>query len=168
VTYLPIMIENETDFDLNDAYTDLINQTVNTCLEYVKCPFETDVSITLVDNTAIREMNKTHRGIDRITDVLSFPLIEFEMPSDFSFITEEDDDYFNLDTGELLLGDIVISIEKAKEQAIEYEHSFERELGFLIVHSMLHLFGYDHMEDYEADLMFSIQESILEKVGLLR
>lgn len=166
--YLSIIIENEMDFELSDIYTDLINKTVTTCLEYLKCPFEAEVSITLVDNTTIKEMNKEHRDIDRITDVLSFPLIDFDMPGDFSFITEEDNDYFNLDTGELLLGDIVISVEKAKDQAIEFGHSFERELGFLIVHSMLHLFGYDHMEDYEADLMFSLQESVLEKVGLVR
>lgn len=165
---LSIIFENETNFQLNNAYTDLIETVIDECLNYVQCPYESEVNITLVDNDSIQEINKAHRDIDKATDVLSFPLIDFNVPGDFSFITEEDDDYFNLDTGELMLGDIVVSIDKAIEQAEVYGHSFERELGFLIVHSMLHLFGYDHMEDNDTDLMFSIQESILEKVGLKR
>lgn len=166
---MSIIITNDTSFELTEKYTELINKTVSECVLNEKCPFEVEVSIILVNNEEIKQMNKEHRDIDTETDVLSFPLLEYDDPSDFSFVDEVDDsEYFNLDTNELMLGDIVISIDKAIEQANEYGHSFERELGFLIVHSMLHLFGYDHMEEYEANQMFKIQENILEKVGLVR
>ena len=94
-------------------------------------------------------MNLEQRGIDRPTDVLSFPMIEYDAPGDFSVIDEETGDAFTPETGELMLGDIVISKEKVLSQAEEYGHSPKREYAFLIAHSMLHLFGYDHMEEEE-------------------
>lgn len=93
----------------------------------------------------IHEMNLEQRGIDRPTDVLSFPMIEYEEPGDFSVIDEESAEAFNPESGELMLGDIVISKEKVLSQAEEYGHLPKREYAFLIAHSMLHLFGYDHM-----------------------
>jgi len=111
-----------------------------------------EVSVSFVDNIEIRNLNKEYRGIDKETDVLSFPLIE-----DIS-----------LQTGYILLGDIVVSLEKAKEQAMEYGHSFEREVAFLVSHSMFHLFGYDHIDEENTKLMREKEETVLEKLGILR
>ena len=102
--------------------------------------------MTLTDNEGIHAINKEYRQIDRPTDVLSFPMLSYETPGDFSFLSDENEDDFNPDTGEVMLGDIIISVDKVKEQALEYGHSEKREFAFLITHSMLHLFGYDHME----------------------
>ncbi len=113
-------------------------------------------------------MNLEQRGIDRPTDVLSFPMIEYDAPGDFSVIDEETGDAFNPETGELMLGDIVISKEKVLSQAEEYGHSPKREYAFLIAHSMLHLFGYDHMEEEERAEMEAHQRAIMEKVGIPR
>ena len=108
------------------------------------------------------------RQIDNPTDVLSFPMCDFETPGDFSLLEETPEEYFNPDTGELMMGDIVISVEKVKEQAEKYGHSETRELAFLVAHSMLHLFGYDHMEEQEAKIMEEKQKEILEQMNILR
>ena len=113
-------------------------------------------------------INKEYRQIDRPTDVLSFPLLSYDKPGDFSFLEDEDEDNFNPDTGEVMLGDIIISVEKVFEQANEYGHSPRREFAFLITHSMLHLFGYDHMEPDEAAVMETKQRAILEGLNILR
>ncbi len=133
----------------------LIRRAVKASLEYEKVTFAPEVSVTFTDNEGIRELNASHRNIDRATDVLSFPLFEKE---DLTEATDGD-----------ALGDIVISLERAREQANEYGHSFEREVAFLTVHSMLHLLGYDH-ETSEADEkeMFFKQEEILKTIGLVR
>lgn len=110
------------------------------------------MNLILTDNDAIQEINRDYRQIDRPTDVLSFPMIDFEKESDFSHVEEAVEDYFNPETGELILGDIIVSVEKVIEQAEKYGHSRERELAFLIAHSMLHLCGYDHMEDAEREV----------------
>lgn len=166
---MSIIIENQTEFELNESNTRLIERTVEACVFHEECPYKVEVSITLVNNEEIKLLNKEYRDIDQETDVLSFPLIDFESPGLFDDLDENElSDLFNLDTNELMLGDIVVSIEKAKAQAQEYGHSMERELGFLIVHSMLHLFGYDHMDDAQEKEMFEIQEFILNKVGLNR
>lgn len=117
-----------------------------------------EVSVTFTDNSGIRQINKEYRGIDRETDVLSFPM------------TDEGEE-FTLDpeTGCYNLGDIVISLEKAVSQSGEYGHSFDREVAFLTVHSMLHLLGYDHEKsEDEEKLMFGKQEIVLEAMGLER
>lgn len=116
-----------------------------------------EVSVTLVDNEGIRELNREHRDIDRETDVLSFPL--------------GDDDGYEVDPDNdaIMLGDIVISLEKAAQQAQEYGHSYRREVAFLITHSLFHLLGYDHVNsDEEEKLMFSKQEKVLDKLGITR
>ncbi len=117
-----------------------------------------EISVTFVDNAGIREINRAYRDIDKETDVLSFPM------------TDEGED-FTLDpeTGCYMLGDIVISLEKALAQADEYGHSFKREVAFLTVHSMLHLLGYDHERSEEEEReMFGKQEIVLEAMGLTR
>ena len=113
-------------------------------------------------------MNREHRGIDRPTDVLSFPNVDYETPADFSGIEDSIEDYFDPESGELCLGDIVISVDKVLEQAKEYGHSPKREYAFLIAHSMLHLLGYDHMEPEEAAVMEHKQEEILNRLGITR
>ena len=112
-------------------------------------------------------MNLEFRGIDRATDVLSFPMTEFPSPADYAY-PDTDDSSFDPETGELMLGNIVISKERAKEQAEEYGHSVEREFAFLIAHSMLHLLGYDHMEDEERLVMEKKQREVLEMLGITR
>lgn len=137
-------------------------------MEHEHFPFEAEISLTLTDNEGIWKVNKEFREIDRPTDVLSFPMLEYDVSGDFSQIENQTEDCFNPDTGEILLGDIIISVDKVREQAEEYGHSMQREFAFLIVHSMLHLFGYDHMEEQEAAVMEGKQREILECLNILR
>lgn len=164
---MDIMIEYETECQLAFDYETVIRDIVSAALEEYDCPYETEVSVTLTDNETIHEVNRTYRGIDRATDVLSFPMLSYDRPGDFQKV-EEDADNFNPDTGCLLLGDIMISVEKVKEQAALYGHSEIRELAFLVAHSMLHLFGFDHMEEEERIDMEKRQELLLQKRGYTR
>lgn len=141
---------------------------IEASLEYESCPYETEVSLLLTTDPEIHVMNREFRQIDAPTDVLSFPLLEYEVPGDFSGFEESAEDAFNPESGELMLGDIVISKDKVLKQAEEYGHSPRREFAFLIAHSMLHLFGYDHMEEEERLVMEKKQREILEQVGILR
>lgn len=130
-----------------------------------------EVSLTFVNNEEIREINKKYRNIDEVTDVLSFPLLEFEdskNDSDEEFSLEGLEEYINPESGNIMMGDIIISIEKAKQQSEEYGHSLEREIGFLVAHSMFHLMGYDHINKEEEKEMFEKQEKVLKLVGLNR
>ncbi len=154
---MTIQIEYETEIALGVEYRELIERVVNAAADYEGCPYE-----------AIREMNRDFRQIDAPTDVLSFPAVAYEEPSGFGLLEEDDAGCFNPDTGELLLGDIVISVERVIAQAEEYGHSRERELGFLTAHSMLHLFGYDHIGEDERAVMERRQEEILDGLGLKR
>jgi len=134
----------------------------------VGCPYEAQVNLLVTDGEAIREMNRQFRGIDAETDVLSFPMQEYPAPGDFSQIREDGSDEFDPDTGELLLGDIVINAERVILQAEEYGHSEKREYAFLIAHSMLHLTGFDHMEDMQREEMEERQRRIMDAVGIPR
>ena len=125
-------------------------------------------ALPISDDEDIRQINKEYREIDRATDVLSFPMADYDSPSDFDRLEDMASDYFNPETGELLLGDIVISVDKVKEQAEKYGHSETRELAFLVAHSMLHLCGYDHMVDEERLVMEKKQEEILKRGGYER
>lgn len=140
---------------------------IEKALEYEGCPFEAEVNLLLTTDEEIHTMNREFRQIDAPTDVLSFPMLEYQNPGDFSCF-EEEEDSFDPESGELLLGDIVISKDKVLRQAEEYGHSPKREFAFLIAHSMLHLFGYDHMEEDERLVMEQKQREILERVGILR
>ncbi len=164
---MTIDISYETEVKLDLPYEDIINKVVIAALDYEKCPYEACVSVVLTDNKDIHEINLQTRSVDAPTDVLSFPMNDYPAPGEFSEI-ENDPDAFEPDTGELLLGDIMISVEKVKEQANAYGHSEERELAFLVAHSMLHLMGYDHMEDDERVEMERRQEEILESIGIKR
>ena len=161
-------LEEEVEVNFRFNYSELAERVVSFCLEYMDFPYEAEVNLTLTDNAGIHIINKEFRQIDRPTDVLSFPMLEFDTPGDFSFLEAEDSNDFNPDTGEALLGDIIISVEKVKEQAESFGHSEEREYAFLITHSMLHLFGYDHMTDEEASIMEEKQKDILHQMNILR
>ena len=142
---MTITIENESSVKLDFDYEELIRTVVIGCMDFEKCPYEAEVNVLLTDNEVIHEINREHRGIDAPTDVLSFPMVDYQKPADFDPLEDASEDYFNFETGELVLGDIVISLEKEMEQAQNYGHSPRRELAFLVAHSMLHLFGYDHI-----------------------
>jgi probable rRNA maturation factor len=160
--------ENESGKDLGLELYELAEEVVAAALDYMNCPYEAQVSLLLTDNEEIHSLNLQHRGIDRPTDVLSFPMIDYETPGDFAFLEDEGSDCFDPDTGELMLGDIVLSADKVLEQAEEYGHSVKREYAFLITHSMLHLMGYDHMTPEEAAQMEELQEEILKQINILR
>lgn len=161
-------LEEKCEIPFDFSYRKLAEQVTSFCLEHEGFPYEAEVNLTLTDNEGIRVLNRECRGIDRPTDVLSFPLLNYERPGDFSFLREESEADFNPDTGEALIGDIVISVEKVREQAAGYGHSERREFAFLIVHSMLHLFGYDHMTEAEAAVMEDKQRELLMLMNITR
>ena len=164
---MSLFVEEEGSVKLPLDCRGLAEEVVESALEYVECPYEAELNLLLTTNDDIREMNKMYRDIDRATDVLSFPMIGFETPGDFAFL-EEAEDCFDPESGELMVGDIVISKEKVLSQAEEYGHSVKREFAFLIAHSMLHLFGYDHIDEDERCIMEDKQREILEKINILR
>ncbi len=147
---------------------DLFDTMAVKSLEYTGCPYECEIDLTLTDDKGIRQINKEFRDIDKATDVLSFPLLEYEKAGDFSFLEEGSPDCFNPESGELMLGSIVISLQKARQQAEEYGHSLKREIAFLIVHSMLHLQGFDHIKDEDRIIMEKAQDDILNEAGIIR
>ncbi len=166
---MTINIEDESKSSLAGVDTEEIaRKVIEAALDFEGCPYEAEVNLLLTDDEGIHEINLQQRGIDRPTDVLSFPMLEYDCPSDFSFVESDTEDYFNPENGELVLGDIVISTDKVIEQAEKYGHSETREYAFLIAHSMLHLFGYDHMVPEEAKIMEAKQAAILEGLGILR
>ena len=161
---MKVSIRNEQDkLKVTKEMRDTVKLAVKTSLDFMELGNKFEISVMFTDDEEIRVLNKLHRNIDRSTDVLSFPMFEYDEKGK---IIEEYSDFNS--SGELLLGDIVISLEHAAAQAEEYGHSFLRELGFLTVHSMLHLFGYDHMTEEDENEMFSVQKKILSEMRLER
>ncbi|MEF9951684.1 MAG: rRNA maturation RNase YbeY [Clostridium sp.] len=162
-----IIFDNRQEVEeYNSEIEDIIQNVINKSLEHEGFNYEYEISVSLVDNTSIREINREHREIDRATDVLSFPMIEYDggyYSEDFKFspfdITPD---------GYIPLGDIVLSLERAREQSIEYGHSYYREVAFLTCHSVLHLLGHDHMEEAERVVMRQKEESILSSLSFNR
>ena len=165
---MTINIICETAPGFSFHYKKLAKDVIVQSLDTEGFPYEAEVNLTLVDDAAIQEINASYRQIDRATDVLSFPLLDYDAPGDFSKVEDLMGDNINPDTGEVMLGDIVISVDHVREQAKEYGHSEKREYAFLIVHSMLHLFGYDHMEPEEAQEMQEHQRKILDYLKITR
>lgn len=166
---MTFFVECETGISLEGIeYKEVLSKTAGETLRRLKCPYDVSLNLTVTDSAAIQEMNRDFRGIDAPTDVLSFPMIDFFKPADFSGISKDDPECFDPDTGELTLGDIVINAERVRQQAEEYGHSHLREFSFLIVHSVLHLLGFDHETDTEESEMFSLQEEILDSLGIKR
>ena len=162
---IPITFEAESPFAFNAEA--LLRQVITAVLDSEDCPYECEIDVLLTDNEAIREINREERGIDAPTDVLSFPLVDFEAPAVFDRL-EDDPTLFHPETGELMLGDMVISVEKAASQAKEYGHSERRELAFLAAHSTFHLLGYDHETEEERLVMEEKQENVLQELGITR
>ena len=127
---------------------------------------DAEISLLITDEEEVHRLNLEYRGIDRTTDVLSFPALEYEVPADFDGAI--DDSCIDPDNGCVMLGDIVINARKVKEQALEYGHSELREFSFLVAHSMLHLCGYDHMTPEEAEEMEDRQERVMQSLGITR
>ncbi|MGL5434136.1 MAG: rRNA maturation RNase YbeY [Lachnospiraceae bacterium] len=165
---MTITIDYEAPQALDIDYQKIIPEIAEACLDYEQCPYEAEINVVLTDNESIREINRDYRQIDAPTDVLSFPAVEYQTEADFSHLEDHAESCFNMETGELMLGDIVISVDKMKEQAENYGHSQERELAFLVAHSVLHLCGYDHMEEDERVIMEQKQRDILSGKGYER
>ena len=161
-------LEEEVEVDFDFDYKMLANKVISYCLESQNLPYEAEINLTLTNNEGIHIINREYRQIDRPTDVLSFPMLSYDEPGDFSFLSDENEGDFNPDTGEAILGDIIISVDKVKEQANEYGHSMSREFAFLITHSMLDLFVYDHIEKEDAVIMEPLQEKILNELEIYR
>lgn len=161
-------VENETDVVFAFDCKELLDRIMEQVMEMENCPYETSVNLLITDNEGIREYNKNYRNIDKETDVLSFPNLFFEKAGDFTFAAGNEADCFDPDSGELLLGDIILSADRIREQAEAYGHSLLREFSFLTAHSMFHLCGYDHMEPAEAAVMEKKQEEVLERLHITR
>lgn len=161
-------VENETEAQFDFNIKEILDAVMAEVLEQENCPYEAQINLLVTDNEGIREYNRQYREIDAATDVLSFPMLSFEKEADFSMVEEQEADCFDPESGELILGDIIISADKVKEQAEKFGHSEKREFAFLVAHSMLHLCGYDHMEQKEAKIMESKQENALAKLGITR
>lgn len=149
---------NQIEKESNEE--EIIQKVVKTVLKLEGIKHDVDIYVTLTNNEEIHQINKEYRDVDRPTDVLSFPMYERE---EIDKLREEKTDEI-----EEILGDIIISIPKIKEQAEEYGHSYERELAYLTTHGMLHLLGYDHMIEEEKSVMRVHEEAVLEKLKISR
>jgi len=165
---MSVIIENENDYSFDFDYEDVIKSVIKEALNYVKCPYDCEVNVLITSPLEVQSINKEYRGIDKTTDVLSFPMLEYNEPANFDVVLGNEEDCVDPDTGELNLGDIVLNYEKIFSQATEYGHSQKRELAFLVAHSMFHLFGYDHETDEERVVMEEKQEEVLAKLGITR
>ncbi len=168
---MTLQFENEVQAEFGFDAEETARQVINAVLDDLNCPYETEVSLLITGEDEIHDINRQFRQIDSATDVLSFPMTAFPVEGDFRFLEEENElteDAFNPETGELVLGDIVLNEIRIRSQASEYGHSLRREYAFLIAHSVLHLCGFDHMEKDEALRMESRQEAVLNKLGITR
>lgn len=165
---MTLAYEDESGKDYPFPAEALAKEVTAYCLDYIQCPYETEISLLLTTDEKIKSINLKYREIEKTTDVLSFPAVEYQKPGDFTDIEEANIGCFNPETGELILGDIVISGDRAVSQAESYGHSLKREFAFLLVHSMLHLMGYDHIEEQDKEIMESKQAEILEQLEITR
>ncbi|AVK49891.1 MULTISPECIES: rRNA maturation RNase YbeY [Clostridium] len=165
-----IYVDNrQNKVEASEKLIERLTEVIEFALKEEEVNMKCEISLLFVDNNEIKEINNETRGINRETDVLSFPMLEYEdkkvfkdMYKDYKF------SQFDFDGDELVLGDIVLSLEKALEQSKEFNHSYEREASYLVVHSVLHLLGYDHMEDDDKIIMRSREEDILNKLNIIR
>ena len=165
-----IYVDNRQEkLEVTEEFVSKLTEVIDFALKEEEVNIKCEVSLLFVDNEEIKEINKETRGIDRETDVLSFPMLDYEDKKVFKEIYK---DYkfsqVDFDGEELVLGDIVLSLEKALEQSKEFNHSYEREASYLVVHSVLHLLGYDHMEYDEKSVMRGREEEILNKLNITR
>ncbi|MDO4477744.1 MAG: rRNA maturation RNase YbeY [Lachnospiraceae bacterium] len=170
-----MIINIQKDYDGEDFstilcfhYKKLAEKVVETVLDLENCPFEAEVDLTLTGDETIREINRENRDMDKVTDVLSFPMFQYPTPADFDAAEADPFGAFDPDNGHLMLGDIIINVRRVLEQAENYGHSRKREYAFLIAHSVLHLIGYDHMTPEEAAVMEAKQEAALKILNITR
>lgn len=161
--------DKQNKIEVNDEFVEKLKHVIEFALKEEEVEVECEVSLVFVDNDEIREINNSTRKIDKETDVLSFPMLEYENKKVFKEIyINYEFSQSDFDGDELVLGDIVLSLEKALEQSKEFNHSYERESSYLVVHSVLHLLGYDHMNDDEKQVMRTREEEILNKLDISR
>ncbi|EES91012.1 rRNA maturation RNase YbeY [Clostridium botulinum] len=165
-----IYIDNRQDkINIDEKILETVKEIINYTLKEEEVKVNTEVSVIFIDNNTIKEINKETRDIDKVTDVLSFPMLDYPQGKVYKDTYKDYEfDASYLDEGELVLGDIVLSLEKAEEQSTEFRHSFLREVCYLTVHSVLHLLGYDHMEDDDKVRMRKREEEILERFSITR
>ncbi|WMJ82306.1 rRNA maturation RNase YbeY [Clostridium sp. MB40-C1] len=161
--------DRQEKIKVTDEVIKTIEDIINYALKEEEVDVPTEISVIFIDNKKIKMINKEQRNIDKVTDVLSFPMLDYpegkvykEVYKEYTFMEED------MDNGELVLGDIVLSLERAEEQSKEYGHSFVREVCYLTIHSVLHLLGYDHMIDEDKVKMRKREEMILEKFNIRR
>ncbi|AYE33357.1 rRNA maturation RNase YbeY [Clostridium septicum] len=159
----------QNKLEVNEEFINRISKVCDFALNEEGVDFEYQISLLFVDNEEIKEINNETRNIDKTTDVLSFPMLDYEKGKVFKdmYIGYDFDETY-MDGEELVLGDIVLSLERALEQSKEFNHSYEREVCYLVIHSILHLLGYDHMEDEEKIVMRKREEEILNKLNITR
>lgn len=161
---MDLEIYDETKNGVPEEHVKLVQKVLDYAGQYIKLKENTEMSVTFVNNDRIQEINKEYRGVDRATDVISFAIEDSATNDDFPIVM---DDELAAEIPENI-GDIFVSVDKVGEQAEYLEHSYERELGFLVVHGFLHLNGYDHMEPEDEKVMFKLQRDILDDYGLTR
>lgn len=158
---LVLIDDRQTELEVDDSLQELIEKAAAAVLAYEECEEDFEISVSLVEDEEMQGLNMQYRGIDSTTDVLSFPIMDFDDGEPIGGVEDFIDE-------ELVLGDIIISTKRAGEQAVEYGHSIERELTFLMVHGMLHLLGEDHDTPDKEAVMFKKQADVLEKLGIQR
>lgn len=165
-----IYVDNRQEkIEADEKLVDLLKNVIEFALKEEEVDVDCEVSLLFVDNDEIREINNETRGIDRTTDVLSFPMLDYEDKKVFKEMYKNYEfSQSDFDGEELVLGDVVLSLERALEQSKEFNHSFEREASYLVVHSILHLLGYDHMEEDDKVIMRKREEEILNKLNITR
>lgn len=165
-----ILIDNrQNKIEITEDINKKIKKVIEYALKEEKVNIDYEISVIYIDNKQIKDLNRKYRNIDRETDVLSFPMLQYPEKRVFKEVYDNfkfDDSYFDKD--KLVLGDIALSLEKALEQSEEFGHSFLREVCYLTIHSVLHLLGYDHMEEDEKVVMRKREEEILEKFKIIR
>ncbi|NFG57156.1 rRNA maturation RNase YbeY [Clostridium botulinum] len=165
-----IYVDNRQEkMEVSDEFTNHLEKVIEFALKEEDVNISSEISLLFVDNEEIREINNETRNIDRATDVLSFPMLDYPDKKVFKEVyTENDFSEADFDGDDLVLGDIVLSLERALEQSKEYNHSYEREASYLVVHSVLHLLGYDHMEEEDKVKMRKREEEILTALNIRR
>lgn len=161
-----VSLETSVRFPFKPAYR--AKQIIEAALLYLGVPYEAQLDVTVADRDYVAMLNKQYRNIDSTTDCLSFPLVDYEAPLDFTIVENDPGAYLDPETGSIMLGDIVICAQRVIEQAKEYGHGELREFDFLIVHSLLHLLGFDHIDDKDRAVMEKTQRKILESAGITR
>lgn len=165
-----IYIDNrQNKYEITEKFEQILKDTIEFTLNEELVDRVCEISLVFVDNEEIKQINNETRGIDKATDVLSFPMLDYKNGMVYKEVysgKELNREYFDGD--ELILGDIVLSLQRADEQRREFNHSFDRECSYLVVHSILHLLGYDHMKDDEKIIMRAREEEILSKLNMTR